>query len=88
MTKTTLPGTVELTKQEADQMRKLHDRRVGLDNFIQTIIQQGEARAAEIQAESREAFQQIAKAHGLDLDSVNYKVSDDGMSMIPVALKL
>ncbi len=84
----TLPTEVKLTKSEATALRKMNDKKAGLDSFINTIMQQGEARTAEIQSEGRVMWASIAEAHKLDLEHVNYVLSDDGDSLVPVGMKL
>ena len=85
---TSLPTPVELTKAEAAALRKLNDKKAGIDSFINTIMQQGEARVAELQVEGRMIWQSIAAAHKLDLESINYTLSDDGENLVPVGMKL
>lgn len=84
----TMPTEVKLSKGEAASLRKLNDKKAGVEAFTRTIMQQGEARLAELQAEGRSIWQGIAAAHELDLESVNYDLADDGETLKPVGMRL
>ncbi len=83
-----IPTTVELTKTETAVLAKVADKKAGLDNFIKTVVQQGESRLAELNAEGREIWEKLSKTYGLDLKNVNYAISDDGTKLIPVGMNL
>ncbi len=83
-----LPTRVKLSKPEAAALRKLNDKKAGVEAFTRTIMQQGEARLAELQAEGRSVWEGIRVAHDLDLDNVNYNLDEDGETLIPVGMKL
>jgi len=83
-----IPTEIKLTPKEVTSMRKLNDKRAGMDTFIRTIMQQGEARMAEIQAEGQTVWLAIAANHGIDIRAVNYEVSDDGETLVPTGMKL
>lgn len=83
-----IPQKIKLLPAEAKALRKLNDRKAGIDNFISTIVQQGEARVAELQAEGRGIWEGIQKQHEIDLETVNYTLSDDGEHLVPVGMKL
>lgn len=83
-----LPTKVKLSKPEAASLRKLNDKKAGVEAFTRTIMQQGEARLAELQSEGRSIWEGIRIAHDLDLDSVNYNLDEDGETLVPVGMKL
>jgi len=47
---------------------------------------QGEARLSELGLEQKDVWDAIGKAHGIDLQKVDYKLEDD--TLIPVRLVL
>lgn len=59
---------------------------MGLDSFVQTIMQQGEARLAELNAEQKRVWEQIAQAHGIDLQKVDYAL--EGETLVPKRMVL
>lgn len=84
----TLPTKVKLLPAEAKALRKLNDKKAGIDNFIQTIVSQGETRIAELQTEGRGIWEGIQKQHDIDLDNVNYVLDNDGEHLVPTGMKL
>lgn len=87
-TLTELPQKVKLLPAEAKALRKLNDKKAGIDGFIQTIVAQGESRIAELQHEGRQIWEGIQKQHGIDLDTVNYNLDNDGEHLVPTGMKL
>ena len=83
-----MPQTVKLSKDESAKLRKLNDKTQAIDSFVKTVVAQGEARIAELQAEGRDIWSTIAATHSLDLQSVNYSLDDDGETLIPTGMKL
>jgi len=83
-----LPVKVKLTKAQSLALKKLNDKTVAVNQFVQAVSSQGESRIAELQAEGRKVWSEIADAHKLDLNLVNYVPSDDGDFLLPVGMKL
>jgi molybdopterin biosynthesis enzyme len=79
--------TADLTPEQQARLRKLNDSQQGMQNFIRTMLTAAETRAAALQQEGRELFEELAKAHGLDLLHVQYVPSQDGTKLIPVSVK-
>ena len=84
----TLPTKFKLKKAEQDKLRKLNDKTVGVNQFVQTVTSQGEQRIAELQQEGRKVWSELKETYGLDLETVNYTLSDDGVYLVPVGMKL
>jgi len=84
----TTPTKVKLDTSEQLALKALHDKTVGLNNFVQTVTAQGESRMAEIQAESRRIWEKIAANHGLDIEHVNYEVDAKTEHLVPMMMKL
>jgi len=87
-TLTALPPTIELTKAETATLAKVGDKKAGIDNFVKTVVAQGETRLAELNVEGRDVWDKLAKTYDLDLKNVNYAISDDGTKLIPVGMNL
>jgi hypothetical protein len=85
---TSLPPTIDLSKAETANLAKIGDKKAAIDKFVKTVVEQGEARLAELNAEGREVWSKLAKAHNLDLTNVNYAISDDGTKLVPVGMNL
>ncbi len=81
-----IPGAIKLSPKEAAMLNKVTAKRQGLDQFVQTIMQQGEARLAELMAEQKDVWTAIGKAHGVDFEKVDYAL--EGETLVPVAMKL
>jgi len=85
---THLPQRIKLLPAEAKALRKLNDKKAGIDSFVQTIVAQGESRIAELQSEGRKVWEDIQKQHSIDLNTVNYDLDNDGEHLIPTGMKL
>jgi len=83
-----LPTKVKLTKTQSAALKKLNDKTVAVNQFVGAVTAQGESRIAELQVEGRKTWSEIAEAHNLDLNLVNYVPSDDGDYLLPVGMKL
>lgn len=79
---------VKLNDADAARLRKLNDTQRGFQNFLQQMMTAGERRSAALQQEGRELFAEFAKTYGLDLARVSYTPSQDGMTLVPVAVRL
>ena len=62
---------------------------------MKTVVQSGEARLTELQIEGqqiakevRDTWVKLKPKYGLDLDGVNYDLSEDGRSLVPTMMKL
>jgi len=84
----TMPTNVKLNKDHAARLKKLGDKKAAVDQFVRTVCQQGENRMAEIQQEGRDIWLDVAKTYDLDLNKVNYDLSDDGETLVPVQVRL
>ena len=84
----TLPTKICLTKEEASKLSKLNDKTMGVKNFVTTVTQQGEDRIAELQQEGRIIWEDLKNTYDLDLETINYTLSDDGKWLVPVGMKL
>jgi len=87
-TLTAIPKTIDLTKAETATLAKVADKKAAIDNFVKTVVSQGEARLAELNAEGRDVWDKLSKAYDLDLKNVNYAISDDGTKLVPVGMNL
>lgn len=85
---TVLPQPVTLTKAETAELAKIADKKAGLDSFVKTVVQQGESRLAELNAEGRGVWDRLSKVYNLDLKNINYAISDDGTKLVPVGMNL
>lgn len=81
-----VPGKVTLSPSEVTLLNKVTAKQAAIDGFVKTIMQQGEARLAELQTEQRDAWVSVSKAHNIDLDAVDYRLDDN--VLVPVRMKL
>lgn len=81
-----MPETIKLSSNEVSSLNKITAKRQGLDQFVQTIMQQGEARLAELAQEHKDVWSAISKSHGIDLEAVDYALKDN--ELVPVRMKL
>jgi len=81
-----MPERVKLAPKEVSMLNKITAKQAALDSFVKTIMAQGEARLSELGLEQKDVWDAIGKAHGIDLQKVDYKLEDD--TLIPVRLVL
>ncbi len=81
-----IPERVKLSPKEAASLNKVQTKRQGLDQFVQTIIQQGEARLAELMQEQKDVWNAIGTAHGINFNKIDYAL--EGEELVPVQMKL
>lgn len=79
---------VDLSTDEQARLRKLNDAQQGMQNFMQSMLTAGETRAAALQQQGRELFEELAKKYGLDLTKVTYVPSPDGTQLVPTLARL
>lgn len=80
------PVPIKLSKAEAALLNKTQVQRQALDQFVQTIMQQGESRLAELVQSQKDAWEAIGKAHDIDFKKVDYALEGD--TLVPVQIKL
>ena len=83
-----LPKRIKLDKDLAARLRKLNDRREGVQQFVQMITRQGEERLGELMNEGRGIWDDVQKRYGIDLENVSWNLDKDGETIVPVALRL
>jgi len=76
---------IELDAEDQAALRKLNDAQQGMQNFMQSMVNAGEARAAALQAQGRELFEKIAAKHGLDLKAQSWVPNEQGNALVLVA---
>ena len=81
-----MPEKVKLSPKEVASLNKVQEKTIGLDSFVKTVMQQGEARLGELQTEQRDVWSAISKAHGIDLKAVDYALEGD--YLVPMQMKL
>ncbi len=81
-----LPEKIKLSPKEVTSLTKITAKKQGLDQFVQTIMQQGEARLAELSQEQKDTWLAIGEAHGVDFNTVDYAL--EGEHLVPVQMKL
>lgn len=80
--------TVTLSEGDARRLRDLNDKQAGLQRAVQGFVEVGERRAAELQAQGRELFTELAKSYNLDLVHIEYVPSADGTQLVPRSVRL
>ncbi len=80
------PEVITLSPAEAAGLAKAQAKKVGLDQFVQTVMKQGEARLAELAGEQKALWESIAEAHGLDMSKVDYVLEGD--TLVPKQVRL
>jgi hypothetical protein len=83
-----LPQKIKLDGDLAKRLKKLNDKQLGVQQFVQMVARQGEERVAELTAEGRSIWQDIAKRYALDLDRVQWNLDSDGETIVPVGMRL
>lgn len=76
---------VTLDAEDQTAIRKLNDLQQGMQNFMQSMLAAGEARAAALQQQGRDVFEKIAAKHGLDLTTCQYVPSADNTALVLTA---
>ena len=84
---TQLPTRIELESEDMQTLHKLNDKQQAVLSFVETVSKQGEQRVATLQAETREFWKKAAETYGLDIDHVNYTLSNDGKAIIPMGMR-
>lgn len=79
---------ITLDAATAKRLAALGDKQQALQANIAFAQQNWERRGAELVEEGRTIWQDIAKLHALDLERINYTVSQDGKELVPVAVRL
>lgn len=85
---TVLPQKIKLDPDLAKRLQKLNDKQIGIQQFVGMIQQQGESRIAELVEEGRAIWNAIASRYNLDVERVQYNLDKDGVTIIPVGMKL
>lgn len=84
---TQIPTRIELEEADMKTLHSLNDKQQAILSFVETVTKQGEQRVATLQAETREFWKDAAENYGLDIDHVNYTLSNDGKAIIPMAMR-
>lgn len=79
---------IELDEADQRALKEMHDGEAAVRNFVSMVQQQGQGQLAQMQAKGREVWTAIAEKHDLDLDKIDYTLSNDGKTLIPVRAKL
>lgn len=81
----------EITRRQTD----LSARQAAVQEFLRTVVQSGEARMTELQITAKAVRDDLTKLwsglkskYNLDLDRINYDLSEDGKSVEPTAMRL
>lgn len=102
MSELTTPPSITLGEDEivhfagiTKRQRDLASKQAAVQQFLKTVVQSGEARLTELQVAAQQLHDDTKKLwialkgkYNLDLDRVNYELSEDGRSVIPTAMKL
>jgi hypothetical protein len=83
-----LPQKIKLDGDLAKRLKKLNDKQVAVQSFVQMIARQGEERIAELTAEGRQVWQDVAARYKIDLDRVQWNLDNDGETIVPVGMRL
>lgn len=83
-----LPKAISLSKTETASLANIGDKKAAIDKFVKTVVATGEARLTELNKEGRDIWSKLAETHNLDLTNVNYAISDDGKTLMPVGMNL
>jgi hypothetical protein len=79
---------ITLSSDEAKRLIALNDKQASMQQVISIAQANWERRGSELVAEGRAIWKDIATAHGLDLEKVNYTLDSDGKALIPVSARL
>jgi hypothetical protein len=79
---------IDLTEAQGKKLKKLAEQSEALQAFIQTVTKAGEDRFTALKQLGQEAYQEIALAHGLDLNRVAYAPNKDFTKLIPVSVRV
>lgn len=84
---TQVPTRIELKEEDMQALHKLNDKQQAILSFVETVSKQGEQRVATLQAETREFWKGAAETYGLDIEHVNYTLSNDGKAIVPMGMR-
>jgi uncharacterized protein HemX len=96
------PSSIALDAMEAREFEnitrrqsELAARQASVQQFLKTVVAQGEQRLTELQQDAQKLHTDTQKLwlllkakYQLDLDHINYDLSEDGKSIVPTAVKL
>ena len=96
------PVAVTLTEDEVkafavitQRQTELAAKQAAVQEFLKTVVHSGEARMTELQmaaqqlhSDTRKLWVGLKGKYGLDLDTINFELSEDGKSVVPTAMKL
>lgn len=83
-----IPGKVDISENDAAKLRALNDKLGAIQSWVGVVQAQAERRMAELQAEARDVWADIAIKHKLDLERVKYDLDKDGKAIIPISMRL
>lgn len=78
---------IKLDAEDQKALRQLGDRQVAVQQYVQTVQQQGEQRLAQLQEEGRAMWDELSRKHELDLKHVDYVPSEDGTELIAMRVR-
>ncbi len=83
-----LPEKIAIDATVAKRLTGLADKQAALNGNIAACQKNWEMRGAELQAEGRALWDEIAKLYKLDVQRVNYTISPDGQYLVPTMVRL
>lgn len=79
---------IPLEDEDQRLLKKMNDDIIGVQQFVQTVQQQGEARLSQLQSTMRQTWAAIGAKYNLDLENVSYDLSKDGTELVPQRVKV
>jgi hypothetical protein len=83
-----LPQKIKLDGDLSKRLKKLNDKQLAIQQFVGLVTRQGEERIAELTAEGRQVWQDVAARYKIDLDRVQWNLDSDGETIVPVGMRL
>lgn len=79
---------IKITDDEARALANLLHKRQAIEQWVQLVSKQGEARMQDLVAEGQKVWQDVARKYNLDLEKVGYELSTDGQHIIARFVRL
>lgn len=79
---------IELDAADQARVQQMNDKTVGVQRFVQSVVEMGERRVAELQEGGRSMFKDFEKKYGLDLAHVTYQPNAEGTKLVPMYVNL
>jgi hypothetical protein len=76
---------IKLTAEQQSMLLKQKNGQMEVQQFVQTVMQAGQQKIAELVALGSVAWEKIAADHGLDLKNQNWELNQKGDEIVLVA---